>query len=217
MSVNRREVLKSGAAGFLLGFLFRGRNGKLSEEPEIADQPPSAITIRTMPQQAFRPQRLVIAGTVIGKRMVPETKFVTCEACDGHEDYGYEYDYGEPYCEVCNDIGGTMVETGALVERDVTIVPWLIENISIGTRSQLAQAGAIPGDLFRADSVENFMSLDAAGAGQEIEIIVRYTGDKPDGEVFRGALVGTSIGEDGMPRQSILPINSSQKIVALNG
>lgn len=210
MSLNRREVLKSGAAGFLLGFLFRRRDGKLSEEPEIVDQPPSAITIRTIPQRAFRADRLVIAGTVIGKRMVPETKFVTCEACDGQRN---DIGYNDDPCEACDDVGGTTVETGQMVEQDVTVVPWLIESITIGTKGQLAQVG-VPGDLFAVGATKNVMSLDAASADQEIAIVVRYTGDNPEGEVFRGALVGTMIGEDGMQRKGILPINSGQRVVA---
>lgn len=211
MSLNRREVLKSGAAGLLLGFLFRGRDGKLSAEPEVADQPPSAVTIRSAPQHAFRPERLVIAGTIVGKRMVSETRFVPCDACDGQRD---DIGYDDAICETCDDTGGSLVETGEMVERDVTVVPWTIESMTIGKKPQFAQGGSIPGDLFSVQAVDSFVRLDAAHGGQEIEIVVRYTGDKADGEWFRGALIGTSIGADGAPSREILPISSSQKIVA---
>src|SRR5271166_681050 len=102
MDLNRRDLLKSGAAGFLLGFLFRGRNGKLNEQPEVADQQPSAVTISTVPQWAFRPDRLVIAGIVVGKRLVPEKKLVPCTACDGQSDDLYD---DEHYCEECGNLG----------------------------------------------------------------------------------------------------------------
>jgi hypothetical protein len=215
MDLNRREVLKGGAAGFLLGFLFRDRDGKLREQPEIVAQPPSAITIRTVPQQAFRASRLMIAGTVVGKRLVPETRFVPCPACDERSDECSDEDEDDDYyCEACDGRGGTFVETGQMIERDVTIVPWSIESLTIGSRSQFNQDSAIPGDLFSAEAVDSFVSLDTAREGQEIAIVVRYTGDKPGGEVFRGALIGTSIDGDGVPQHAVLPISSAQKIVA---
>jgi hypothetical protein len=214
MDLNRREVLKSGAAGFLLGFLFRGRNGKLSEQAEVVEQPPSAITIRTVPQQAFRPSRLIIAGTVVGKRLVPEMRFVPCPACDGQHEDEYQYKDDEHYCEVCDDLGGKLIETGKMIERDVTRVPWTIDSLSIGSKDQFASAGTIPGDMFSTEAIDNFMGLAAAREGQEIEIVVRYTGDKPGGEVFHATLIGTSIDSNGVPRQAILPISSVQKIIA---
>jgi len=210
VSLNRREVLKSGAAGFLLGFLFRGRDGKLKEEAEVVDQLPSAVTIRSTPQRAFRAERLVIAGTVVGTRMVPAKKFVPCKACDGVDVEDTEDLY---YCDTCDGSGGYSVETGEMVEQKVTVMPWTIESITIGKRSQLAHgAGSIPGDLFSATAVDSFVNLDTAAEGQEIEIVVRYTGDKPEGEVFNGALIGTALGDDGTPRKSILPISSSQRV-----
>lgn len=213
MDLNRREVLKGGAAGFLLGFLFRGRDGKLKEQPEVVEQPPSAVTIRAAPQSAFRPERLVIAGTVVGRRRVPETRFVPCVVCAERNGDKRENDDG--YCGACADLGGKLVETGKMVERDVTVVPWSIESLTIGSKPQLAQSAAVPGDLFSAGAIPgNMFSAEGAAAGQEIEIVVRYTGDKPEGEVFHGMLIGTSIGDDGVPRRAILPISSSQKIVA---
>jgi hypothetical protein len=204
--LNRRDLLKGGAAGFLLGFLFRGRDGKLTEQPQVAEQPPTAVTITTMPQGPFRPERLMITGTVVGKRMVPETRFVPCEACDGRE-------ADERYCEVCGDLGGTLVPTGELVERDVTLVPWSIESFTIGGHAQFG-SGAVPGDVFGANMPSSSLMLDSAGEGKEIRLVVRYTGDKPDGEVFRGALIGVIRGADGMSRHAVLPISSNQKIVA---
>jgi len=212
MSLNRRELLKGGAAGFLIGFLFRGRAGDLVAEPEVADQPPSAITITTVPQRAFRPERLVIAGTVVGKQIVPDTRFEPCAACE--ERWAARGDDDDAYCEACDDLGGRVVETGEMVERDVTRVPWSIEDISIGDASQLATSGAIPGDLFAATALDNYMMLDAAREGQPIRIVVRYTGDDPGGEMFHAALIGTVIGDDGVPRKEILSVRSERRIVA---
>jgi hypothetical protein len=210
VDLNRRDLLKTGAAGFLLGFLFRGRDGLLQEQPAVVEQPPSAVTIRSRPQYAFRPSRLVIAGTVVGKRLVPETRFVPCSAC---KDWADQDEEDEAYCEACDNLGGTRIETGELIETDVTIVPWSIESLRIGSAEQFAQSGPIPGELFSASAVDTFVSLDAASDAQEIEMVVRYTGDKPDGEMFCGALIGTSL-EGGVPKTVILPISSGQKIVA---
>lgn len=212
MELNRRDLFKSGAAGFVLGFLFRGRLGKLVEQPEVAEQLPSAITITTMPQRPFRPERLVIAGTVVGTKLVPETKYVPCAACETR--WAERGDDDDTYCELCDDRGGHDVETGAMVERPVTVVPWSIEDISIGDKPQLAKGTTIPGDMFSATAVDGAMLLDAAGEGKEIRIVVRYTGDKPSGEEFRGALIGTMFGEDGRSQRSVLPISSGRMIVS---
>jgi len=211
MELNRRDLFKSGAAGFLLGFLFRGRLGKLVEQPEVAKQLPSAIVITSMPQHAFRPERLVIAGTVVGTRMVPETTYVPCAACEKRwAELGTDDD---TYCETCDDLGGRVVETGTMVEKPVTAVPWSIEEITIGDKAQITQGTAIPGDLFSATAVDSAMLLDTAGEGKAIRIVVRYTGDKPGGEEFRGALIGTSIDAAGLRTRSVLPISSGRLIV----
>jgi len=210
--LNRREALQAGALGAVFGFLFRGRTGALQEEPIALDQKPAAATITFMPQRAFRPERLVISGIVVGKRMVPVREFVACAACAKRGAELGEDD--DTYCDACEDMGGTMVETGEQREEDVRVIPWTIEDISIGGVAQFAPGTEVPGDIFSSDMTDARVQMDTAGPGAEIRFRVRYTGDKPGGERFRAALVGRAVGEDGLPRMAVLPIDSGVEIVA---
>jgi hypothetical protein len=205
--LNRREAVKAGALGAIFGFLFRGRGGELEAEPVTPDQKPSAATVTVTPQRAFRPQRLVIAGTVIGHEMVKVKKWEACAFCKDEDDA----EYG---CERCDYNGGRSVETDELERREIRHVPFVIEDITIGNVAQLAAGGVVPGDMFAVGAPDAMVSLDAAGAASEIRFRVRYTGDRPEGEVFTATMIGTSFDEHGRARMSVLPISSGVPIVA---
>lgn len=209
--LNRRDALKAGGIGAIFGFLFRGRLGALQEDPIEPEQKPSAATITCTPQRAFRPERLMISGTVIGRAMVAVKEWRDCPVC-GNE-YDEDRDYEHVHCTACDDLGGELVETGEMREEDVRVVPWIIEDILIGGHEQFAQAGEVPGDMFAVGAPDAFVSLDAAQAGTEIRFRVRYTGDKPQGEIFRAALMGRTFDEHGQARMSVLSICSGVEIV----
>ena len=208
MAITRRSFL-AGLGSVSVGLLFRRQldavldslERDLAVEPVSSDQLPSAAEIVVQPLAGFRPQRLVIAGVVVGKRVVPETTFEPCASCDGEGD-------DDALCDVCEGLGGTYVETGKLVERDVHHVPWVIEDITIGSHRQIADE--IPGDMFSSSAVDSLITMDTAAPGTQIRFRVRYVGEDPRGARFTAALVGTDV--DG--RRCVLPIDSGGPIVA---
>lgn len=66
---------------------------------------------------------------------------------------------------------------------------FIVENISIRNRSQFAQAGGIPADMFAATAIDAFVSFDSAGIGDDITITVRNVGQQPRQLVM--AMIGT--------------------------
>lgn len=69
---------------------------------------------------------------------------------------------------------------------------WLINDITIGNRSQFAQAGSLPGDLFGRSAADSFVTFDEMQAGMDIVFIVTYIGPIKTGCPFAGAVLGTS-------------------------
>jgi hypothetical protein len=203
MTITRRDAMKTGALGAVFAFLFRGRSGALQPEPITPNQLPSAATITCTPQGAFRAERLVISGVVVGRHMVAVRDWIECPRCE---------DRGTEHCEACDDAGGTMIETGEQREENVMHVPWIIENIEIRGRSQFTSDESLPGDLFSAQSLDPAVSFDSAEPGSEIRFRVRYTGDKPGGERFIAALIGTTRDKNGLIGRAVLPIHSSVEI-----
>lgn len=202
----------------VLDSLERDSAGELVEAPIAAGQAPAAAVITVTPQAAFRPERLMIPGVVVGTERVPLTRYEKCEACAETDDL---------YCEACDGMGGRYVETGKTIEREIRSAPWIIEDITIGGRSQLADAGGVPADLFSASAHEYnpHMIMDAAGPGAEIRFRVRYTGTNPEGEVFQAAIIGSTLGKamdiPGLPAgamvrsgRAVLPISSVDRIRA---
>ena len=70
-------------------------------------------------------------------------------------------------------------------------VGWLIHDIKIGNRSQLNQAGSIPGMVFRINS-DPFVSFEIVKPAMDIVVIAEYIGPD-DAEPFRGRLIGTTV------------------------
>lgn len=58
---------------------------------------------------------------------------------------------------------------------------WQIDAIWIDGRRQFAQSGELPGAIFGADAIDNFVSFPP---GTEFALDVRYLGDDPVGRVF---------------------------------
>ena len=83
-------------------------------------------------------------------------------------------------------------------------VGWLIHDIKIGNRSQLNQAGSIPGMVFRINSDKGrtiqthggehfpFVSFEIVKPAMDIVVIAEYIGPD-DAEPFRGRLIGTTV------------------------
>jgi hypothetical protein len=77
-----------------------------------------------------------------------------------------------------------------LLEIDGVAHDWVVNDICINGRSQFAQAGDVPGDMFATHAIDGFVSWDTCLAGNAIEIVATYIGDKAEGECFVARLEG---------------------------
>lgn len=67
---------------------------------------------------------------------------------------------------------------------------WVINDIMIGNRSQFAQAGDIPGDMFSSNATDGFVSFETAQVAMDVKIVVTYIGPNPGGEIFYASMIG---------------------------
>jgi hypothetical protein len=70
---------------------------------------------------------------------------------------------------------------------------WIVEDLRIGNRSQFAQAGNLPGDMFASGAIDAYVSFETCQTAMDITVVVRYVGTSPEGAIFYGALVGTAV------------------------
>lgn len=69
---------------------------------------------------------------------------------------------------------------------------WLINDIKIGNRSQLAQSGDLPGDMFATSAIDSFVTFETAQTAMDVVLIVTYIGAARNGSTFNGAIIGTA-------------------------
>lgn len=72
---------------------------------------------------------------------------------------------------------------------------WIVNDLRINGKTQFAQSGNIPGDMFATTAIVEFVSLEECGAGDEIEIDVTYIG-AAEKTIFKGRLEGTVVRDD---------------------
>ena len=71
---------------------------------------------------------------------------------------------------------------------------WVINNIEVGNRKQLAQSGDLPGEVFAAEVTNDFVSFETVQAAMQFRITVTYIGEKAEGESFGACAIGTVAG-----------------------
>lgn len=69
---------------------------------------------------------------------------------------------------------------------------WIINDITIGNRSQFAQSGALPGDMFATQAIDSFVTFETAQTAMDVVMIVTYQGATEGGTPFYGAIIGTA-------------------------
>jgi hypothetical protein len=69
---------------------------------------------------------------------------------------------------------------------------WVINDIMIGNRSQFAQAGDIPADMFRSSAIDNFVTFETAQTAMDVKFVVTYIGPNHKGERFYASMIGTA-------------------------
>ena len=68
-----------------------------------------------------------------------------------------------------------------------------IMDIQVDGKTQFAQEGEIPGDMFACSAIDSFVSFDTVHKGSEFALVVKYIGDNPNGASFFGSVVGTAV------------------------
>ena len=74
---------------------------------------------------------------------------------------------------------------------------WLINDIQIGNRSQFAQSGDLPGDMFATGAIDCAVSFDTVELAMAVKVVVTYIGAAKKGAVFYGSLLGTEVIREG--------------------
>jgi len=69
---------------------------------------------------------------------------------------------------------------------------WLIGDIKVGNRSQFAQGGDIPGELFANTTVDSFVTFETVQTAMDFVIVVTFTGASESGEPFVCGVLGTA-------------------------
>jgi hypothetical protein len=88
---------------------------------------------------------------------------------------------------ISGPVGGSY--TSATVE---TAAAWLVNDVSIGNKSQLAQAGQLPGDMFANLAIDSFVSFDTVQTAMDVTLSVQYVGVSITQVSFVGGMLGTS-------------------------
>ena len=73
---------------------------------------------------------------------------------------------------------------------------WFVEDLRINGKTQFAQPGPIPGDLFATTALDSFVKLETCTAGNAIEIDMHYIGPNPQGAIFTAHFEGTVLRDD---------------------
>ena len=73
-----------------------------------------------------------------------------------------------------------------------TAADWVVENLLIDNRSQFAQDGGLPGDVFATATFDAFVSFDTVQVAMDIMVDITYIGANPNGVPFFGSLIGRS-------------------------
>jgi hypothetical protein len=84
--------------------------------------------------------------------------------------------------------GGIDSQTG----QPLSAADWIINDITIGNRSQFAQSGALPGDMFSSEAIDSFVTFETAQTAMDVVMVVTYQGPVEGGIPFYGSIIGTA-------------------------
>jgi hypothetical protein len=70
---------------------------------------------------------------------------------------------------------------------------WLVNDITIGNRSQYVQQGALPGDMFATGAIDSFITFETAQTAMDVTMSVTFNDATVEGgQPFYGSLIGTA-------------------------
>jgi hypothetical protein len=90
---------------------------------------------------------------------------------------------------------------------------WVVCDLKMNGRSQFAQSGDVPGDVFGTDAIDNFVSFETCLAGNAIDIIVMYIGKSPEGAIFSARYEGSVVSLDAQNPPELKAIVEGETIV----
>jgi len=69
---------------------------------------------------------------------------------------------------------------------------WVINDVKVGNRSQFAQSGDVPGEMFAATTIDGYLSMETVQSSMDFVMVVTFVGDAQDGAPFVCGVLGTA-------------------------
>jgi len=64
--------------------------------------------------------------------------------------------------------------------------------VKVGNRSQFAQSGDVPGEMFAATTIDGFVSMETVQTAMDFVMVVTFVGDNQEGAQFVCGVLGTA-------------------------
>ena len=69
---------------------------------------------------------------------------------------------------------------------------WIVNDVKVGNRSQFAQSGDVPGEMFAATTIDGFVSMETVQTAMDFVMVVTFIGDNQEGAQFVCGVLGTA-------------------------
>jgi hypothetical protein len=69
---------------------------------------------------------------------------------------------------------------------------WIVNDVKVGNRSQFAQSGDVPGEMFAATTIDGFVSMETVQTAMDFVMVVTFVGDNQEGAPFVCGVLGTA-------------------------
>jgi hypothetical protein len=69
---------------------------------------------------------------------------------------------------------------------------WIVNDVKVGNRSQFAQSGDVPGEMFAATTIDGFVSMETVQTAMDFVMVVTFVGDNQEGAQFVCGVLGTA-------------------------
>jgi hypothetical protein len=69
---------------------------------------------------------------------------------------------------------------------------WIVNDVKVGNRSQFAQSGDIPGEMFASTTIDGYVSMETVQTAMDFVMVVTFVGDTQEGAPFVCGVLGTA-------------------------
>ncbi len=69
---------------------------------------------------------------------------------------------------------------------------WVVNDVKVGNRSQFAQSGDVPGEMYAATTIDGHLSMETVQTSMDFVIVVTFVGDAENGAPFVCGVLGTA-------------------------